>query len=90
MKDEECLRATAELDVWRETQRKTAEEETQKTSTNNTTHDNQKTERVNVTPAEKPLHNAANTTTGKQTTGSKQPQNDSSYNMLYKKTSMTK
>ncbi|KAA0715262.1 Dynein assembly factor 4, axonemal [Triplophysa tibetana] len=65
MKDEECLRATAELEVWRETQRRTAEE-TQKRS-RSTTHDNkpdhQKTQRVNITSAVKPLHNTANTAT---------------------------
>ncbi|XP_056622390.1 dynein assembly factor 4, axonemal [Triplophysa dalaica] len=65
MKDEECLRATAELEVWRETQRKTAEETQKRSSstTHNNKPDHQKTQRVNVTSAIKPLHNPANTST---------------------------
>ncbi|KAI7802629.1 dyslexia susceptibility 1 candidate gene 1 protein, partial [Triplophysa rosa] len=76
MKDEECLRATAELEVWRETQRKPAEE-TQKRSSSTTRHnkpDHQKTERGNVTPARKPLHNTANTATDQK--NSKQKSKD--------------
>lgn len=60
MKDEECARATAELDFWRETQRKTAEEKENRQKLQGAgKRDNkpvyQKTERANVTPAITPL-----------------------------------
>lgn len=71
MKDEECARATVELDFWREKQRKTAEEnDNQRKLEGAGKHENkpvyQKTERANVTPAITPLHNNSNTTSGKQ------------------------
>lgn len=73
MKDEECARATVELDLWREKQRKTAEEnDNQRKQQGAGKHENkpvyQKTERANVTSAIiTPLHNTANTTSGEQT-----------------------
>ncbi|XP_073709910.1 dynein axonemal assembly factor 4 [Misgurnus anguillicaudatus] len=69
MKDEEHLRATAELEIWKKTQRK-AEEETSCSS-----HDNkpvhQKAEHANITPAAKPLHNTAKTTTDQKSSKQK-------------------
>lgn len=72
MKDEECARATAELDFWRETQRKTVEEnENQQKTPGTGTHDNQpvyqKTERANAPPAVTLMHNTGDTTSGKHT-----------------------
>lgn len=71
IKDEECVRATAELDFWRETQRKTAEEKENRQKLQGAgKRDNkpvyQKTERANVTPAITPLHNTSSTTSGTQ------------------------
>lgn len=71
IKDEECARATAELDFWRETQRKTAEEKKNRQKLQGAgKHDNnplyQRTERVNVPPAITPLHNNSNTTSGQR------------------------
>ncbi|RXN24276.1 dyslexia susceptibility 1 candidate gene 1 protein [Labeo rohita] len=69
MKNEECARATAEMDFWRETQRKTAEEnENQQKLRGTGILDNQpvcqKTECANATPAVTVLHNTGNTTSG--------------------------
>ncbi len=65
MKDEECARATAELDFWR----KTAEEKENQQGTG--THDNQpvyqKTERANAPPAVTPMRNTSDTTSGEHT-----------------------
>ncbi|XP_077050731.1 dynein axonemal assembly factor 4 [Siphateles boraxobius] len=68
MKDEECARATAELDFWRETQRKTAEEKErlQRAGKHNNKAVHQKTEPANVTPAITPLHKHSNNTSGQR------------------------
>ncbi|XDV28613.1 hypothetical protein PO909_031849, partial [Leuciscus waleckii] len=71
IKDEECARATAELEFWRETQRKTAEEKENRQKLEGAgKRDNkpvyQKTERANVTPAITPLYNTSNTTSGQR------------------------
>ncbi|XP_067275204.1 dynein axonemal assembly factor 4-like isoform X2 [Pseudorasbora parva] len=76
MKEEECTRATVELDFWRETQRKTAEEnENRQKLQEASKHDSQpvyrKTERTNVTPAVKSLNNNANTTSGQRCSNQK-------------------
>ncbi|ROJ29156.1 Dynein assembly factor 4, axonemal [Anabarilius grahami] len=64
MKNEECARATVELDFWREKQRKIAEdnENLQKLQGAGNKPVYQKTERANVTPA----INTANTTSGQR------------------------
>lgn len=67
MKNEECARATADLENWRE---KAEENKNRQKPQRAGKHENkpvyQKTERANVTPAITPLHNNSNTTSGKQ------------------------
>ncbi|XP_051512003.1 dynein axonemal assembly factor 4-like isoform X2 [Myxocyprinus asiaticus] len=62
VKDDECARATAELEVWRETQRKPAEEKDNQLKQQESGKQNNKpifqnTERANATPAARQLHN---------------------------------
>uniref|UniRef100_A0A8C1Z9D5 Dynein axonemal assembly factor 4 n=1 Tax=Cyprinus carpio TaxID=7962 RepID=A0A8C1Z9D5_CYPCA len=66
MKDEECARAAAELDFWKEMLRKTAEENENQTKLQGSgTHNNQhRTERANAAPAVMLLCNTGNTTSG--------------------------
>uniref|UniRef100_A0A8C2EX47 Dynein axonemal assembly factor 4 n=1 Tax=Cyprinus carpio TaxID=7962 RepID=A0A8C2EX47_CYPCA len=66
IKDEECARAAAELDFWKEMLRKTAEEnENQTKLQGSSTHNNQqRTERANAAPAVMLLCNTGNTTSG--------------------------
>lgn len=68
-KDEECARATAELDFWRETQRTTAEgNENQIKEQRTSTHDDkpapQKIKHANTSPADTALVKTDNTITG--------------------------
>ncbi|XP_051953472.1 dynein assembly factor 4, axonemal [Xyrauchen texanus] len=63
VKKDECARATAELEVWRETQRKPVEEkENQLKQQESGKHNNkpifQNPERANTTPAARQLHNS--------------------------------
>ncbi|KTF84300.1 hypothetical protein cypCar_00018370 [Cyprinus carpio] len=63
MKDEECARATAELDFWRETQRKTAEEKENQQKTRGTgPQDNQPVNQKTVTL----MRNTGDTTSGQR------------------------
>ncbi|XP_052438315.1 dynein assembly factor 4, axonemal [Carassius gibelio] len=71
IKDEECTRATTELEFWRETQRKTAEEiENQQKTRGTGTQDKQpvyqKTERANAPPAITLMRNTGDTTSGQR------------------------
>ncbi|KAK9959150.1 hypothetical protein ABG768_011229 [Culter alburnus] len=72
MKNEECARATADLENWRE---KAEENKNRQKPQRAGKHENkpvyQKTERANVTPAITPLHNNSNTTSGQRSSKQK-------------------